>query len=415
MSEQPQSAAPAHQWGRVDADGTVYVREGDSERSVGQYPDGTPEEALAYFARKYDDLAGQVALLEQRVRAGANPHDVAKSAAHLRRQLADANAVGDLAALVARVDALGGAVEELTGKQQEADRAALADALAQREQIVAEAEQLAAQPPASIQWKQTSARVEELFSQWQEHQRTGPRLPKAEANALWKRFRTARTSLDVERRRFFADLDAQHKGAREAKEAIIARAEALAPQGADGVGEYRRLLDEWKAAGRAGRKHDDALWNRFKAAGDVLFHAKSEIDARDDAEYQSNLQAKLALLDEATPITQISDRRAARDRLASIQKRWDEIGRVPRDRFKEVEDRLRTIEQHVRQLDEDHWRASNPERKAREEGMNAQLHEAIAKLESELDAARAGGDSRKIAEAEEALAARKSWLKAIGG
>ena len=36
-------------WGRVDETGTVYVREAAGERVVGQYPDGTPEEALAYF------------------------------------------------------------------------------------------------------------------------------------------------------------------------------------------------------------------------------------------------------------------------------------------------------------------------------------------------------------------------------
>ena len=47
-------------WGRVDETGTVFVRTSDGEREVGQYPDATPEEALAYFERKYADLAGQV-------------------------------------------------------------------------------------------------------------------------------------------------------------------------------------------------------------------------------------------------------------------------------------------------------------------------------------------------------------------
>ena len=51
-------------WGRVDETGTVFVREESGERAVGQYPDGTPEEALAYFQRKNTELAGQETLLE---------------------------------------------------------------------------------------------------------------------------------------------------------------------------------------------------------------------------------------------------------------------------------------------------------------------------------------------------------------
>ena len=409
------SGLPEHPFGRVEADGTVYVTDNGTERQVGQFPDGTPQEALDYFVRKYDDLAGQVQLLEQRARSGANPNDVCKSVSLLRSQVEDAAAVGDLQALRDRLAKLGDEVAQLGEQQQEAHQQAVAEAIAHRETIVVAAEELAAQDPAKIQWKQTSAKLDELFASWQEHQRTGPRLPKAEANALWKRFRTARTHIDGERRKFFAKLDAEHKQARDAKQAIIARAEALAPRGADGVPEYRRLLDEWKAAGRAGRKHDDALWAKFKAAGDVLFQAKAEVDARDNEEFQANLKSKLAILDDAQPILEMTDRKAAREKLTDIQRRWDEVGRVPRANFREVEDRLRAVEQHVRKLDDEHWANSNPEKQARQSGMAAQLNDAIAKLEKELADAKASGDERAIREAQEALSARQSWLKVIGG
>ena len=409
------SGLPEHPFGRVEADGTVYVTDNGTERQVGQFPDGTPQEALDYFVRKYDDLAGQVQLLEQRARSGANPNDVSKSVSLLRSQVEDAAAVGDLQALRDRLAKLSDEVAELGEQQQEAHQQAVAEAIAHRETIVVAAEELAAQDPAKIQWKQTSTKLDELFASWQEHQRTGPRLPKAEANALWKRFRTARTHIDGERRKFFAKLDAEHKQARDAKQAIIARAEALAPRGADGVPEYRRLLDEWKAAGRAGRKHDDALWAKFKAAGDVLFQAKAEVDARDNEEFQANLKSKLAILDDAQPILEMTDRKAAREKLTDIQRRWDEVGRVPRANFREVEERLRAVEQHVRKLDDEHWANSNPEKQARQSGMAAQLNDAIAKLEKELADAKASGDERAIREAQEALSARQSWLKVIGG
>ncbi|WP_350349777.1 DUF349 domain-containing protein [Agromyces sp. G08B096] len=402
-------------WGRVDETGTVYVRTADGERAVGQYPDASAEEALAYFERKYADLAGQVGLLEQRVRRGAPAADVAKAVAHLRESVAGANAVGDLDALAKRLEALSGSAQELTEQQQAEARAAVEAALAERTAIVERAEQLAAQDPQKTQWKQTSSELDALFASWQRHQQDGPRLPKNEANELWKRFRTARSTIETHRKAFFAELDAAHRDVRARKQRLIERAEALAPRGADGVAEYRSLLDEWKQAGRAGKKLDDALWAKFKAAGDVLFQAKAEIDARDDEEYRANLEQKLELLTEAETLLTATDPAAARTTLSRIQRRWDDIGRVPRDQVRTVEDRLRKVEQHVRSLEDERWQREDPEKKARSEGMLGQLQDAIAKLEADLAAAEAAGDAKAIAEAKEALEARRAWLKAVGG
>jgi len=100
--------------------------------------------------------------------------------------------------------------------------------------------------------------------------------------------------------------------------------------------------------------------------------------------------------------------------LLTIQRKWDAIGKVPRESLKSVEDRLRKVETAVRKLDEEHWNKSNPEKQARSEGLASQLTAAIDKLEKELAAAQAAGDARKIKDAEEALAARKIWLDALG-
>ncbi len=400
-------------WGRVDESGAVFVREGEDWREVGQYPDGTAEEALAYFERKYIDLAGQVTLLEQRVKRGAPAADVAKAVAHLATNLENANAVGDLASLKTRVAALDSTVGELTEQQGEEAKAAVAEALVARTAIVTEAETLAAQDPAKAQWKNTTEQINALFAQWQTHQQEGPKLPKGEANDLWKRFRAAKSTIEQNRRAFFAELDSVHRDAKTRKQALIEKAEALIEKGADGIPGYRALLDEWKQSGRAGKRHDDALWARFKTAGDAIYAAKSEIDARDNVEFQGNLDEKLALLAEAEPLLAEKDRDKLRSALAGIQRRWDEIGKVPRDQVKNVEERLRKVEQHLRALDDDHWKRNNPETKARTEGLAGQLNAAIAKLESELDAAKASGDKAKIAEATDALEARKLWLNAL--
>jgi hypothetical protein len=401
-------------WGRVDETGTVFVREADGERAVGQYPDGTPDEALAYFQRKFTELAGQVTLLEQRAKGGAPAADIAKTVKSLSASISTANAVGDLSALAARLDALGGTVVELTEKQTEESKAAVAEAIAERTKIVEAAEALAAADPAKAQWKQVSAQLDELFAQWQKHQADGPRLPKSDGNELWKRFREARSTIDGHRKAFFSELDAVHREARVRKQELAEKAESLVSKGADGIPAYRALLDDWKLAGRAGKKLDDALWARFKAAGDELYSAKSEIDAKDNVEFEANLAAKLEVLVEAEKILTETDRAKAKDALAGVQRKWEKIGKVPRDKVKTVEDRLRKVETAVRKLDEDHWNRTDPEKVARAEGFAGQLADAIAKLEKELAAATAGGDKKKIAEAKEALETRKAWLKTLG-
>lgn len=402
-------------WGRVDETGTVFVTDRGTERAVGQYPDGTAEEALAYFKRKFAELEGQVRLLEQRARGGAPAADVAKTVASLTEALESPSAVGDIESLRTRVSALTVAVEKLTEEQKAQAAAALEVAVAERTTIVAAAEALAAKDPQSVQWKQATAELEALFARWKDHQQTGPRLPKKQADELWKRFRAARTTVETHRRAFFATLDAEHKEARSRKQDLVTRAEALVPQGTAGIPAYRRLLDEWKQAGRAGKKVDDALWESFKAAGDQLYAAKAEVDARENEEFQGNLTAKLALLDEAAPLLTATDRQVARNTLTNIQKRWDAIGKVPRDQMKTVEDRLRAIETAVRKLEDAHWNNSNPEKKARSEGLAAQLESAISALEAELEVAQGAQNTAKVAELTEALEARRAWLAAVDG
>lgn len=400
-------------WGRVDETGTVYVTDGGSERAVGQYPDGTADEALAYFTRKYTELEGQVRLLEQRAKAGAPAQDVAKTVAALTAALVEPSAVGDLESLRTRVGALTEKVEQLTEEQKAEAAAAVDAAVVERTAIVEAAEALAAKDPQSVQWKQLSTSLDDLFARWKDHQQNGPRLPKKQGDELWKRFRAARTTVESHRRAFFAGLDSEHKQARNRKQELVERAVALAPQGTAGIPAYRRLLDEWKLAGRAGKKVDDALWEQFKAAGDVLYAAKAEVDARENEEFAANLTVKLALLDEAAPLLTATDRVAARRTLTAIQRKWDAAGKVPRDQVKTIEDRMRAIELAVKKLEEEHWNRSDPEKKARSEGLAAQLEQAIAGLEADLAAATATKDAKRVTEVTEALEARKAWLAAV--
>ena len=417
------AAASAHvsgspsPWGRVDDDGTVWVREGDTWREVGQFPDGSQDEALAYFERKFADLAGEVGLLEVRHRrGGASASDLRSTARTVRDRIVGAAAVGDLLALTTRVDVLLESLAAESETEAAAAREAVDAAVISRTQLVEKAEEIAARDPKSVQWKQASADMTALFDEWQAQQQNGPRIPKTASQQLWKRFRDARGTVDKHRREFFAELDEAHKVVRDRKTRLVERAEALGPKGEDGIGAYRDLLDEWKTAGRAGKKVDDALWARFKAAGDALYSARGDREAADAESSREKIELRKALLVEAAAVADEPVIAKARAVLTGIQQRWDEVGRIfPREAERALDDDLRKIEQTLRTREDSDWKRNNPETKARANDMTRQLTDAIEKLESELAVAKKSGDKAAVAKASEALEARKTWLKALGG
>lgn len=395
----------SHEWGRVDDDGTVYVRTAEGERSVGQYPEGTPEEALAFFTERYAALAFEVELLEKRVASGKmSPEEAAESVRTVRAQVVDANAVGDLAALAGRLDALGPviATQREARKAEKAQRQA--EAREAKEKVVAEAERIA----EGTDWRGGANRLRDLLEQWKQV----PRIDRAGDDALWRRFSSARTTYTRRRKAHFAELNEKREGARAVKERLAAEAEALADSTEWGptAGRYRDLMQQWKAAGPAPKDVDDALWKRFRGAQDRFFGARDAANAALDQEYAANAEVKEAILVEAEALLPVTDVEAAKRAFRDIADRWDAAGKVPRSRMKELEGRIRKVENAIRDVEQEHWRRSDPEKSARADDMVSQLQAAIDKVQADLDKARAKGDQRKVAELEENLASRQSFL-----
>lgn len=405
----------ASKWARVTDDGHVFLLLDGQEHPVGQYPDASKEEALAYFVRKYDDVAAQAALLEQRVEAKAPSTDMHKTLGHLKAQVAERHMVGDVPALESRLEKLDSAINELQKAEKAGQEAQRAAELAAREAIVAEAEEIAGKDASSVQWKTSSARMNELFESWKTAQKNGVRLGRSTEDALWKRFRSARTVFDRHRRAFFSQLDSDNAAAKAAKEALIARAEELSGSTDWGhtAAEYRKLMDEWKASKRASRKDDDALWARFRAAQDKFFAARQSANDAIDQEFAANLVVKEALVAEAQALLPVKDLAAAKKSLQSIRDRWEEAGKVPRGDMQRIEAGLRKVEDAVKAAEDEHWRRTNPETKARTNSALTQLESAIAGLEDDLARAEKAGDQRRIAAAREALEARRQWLDTL--
>ncbi|MGW4423949.1 DUF349 domain-containing protein [Streptosporangium sp. NPDC004631] len=394
-------------WGRVDDDGTVYVRTAEGERAVGSWQAGEPEEALAYFHRKFDELAGQVTLLEQRVRGTDLPPAQAEATiVKLREAITGAHAVGDLDALLGRLNA----VTELVAQRREEVKAARdvarAEARGIKERIVAEAERIA---DDTTHWKTGGERLRQLVEEW----KTAERIDRVTEAALWKRLSAARTAFAKRRKAYFAGLDEQREGVRSSKERIVAEAEALASSTDWGAtaSAYRELMQQWKSAGRASREVEDELWGRFKGAQDQFFQARSTVFAERDASLAANAEVKEQLLTEAEKILPISDARSARATLRGVLERWEAAGPVPREQRDRLEGGLRKIDDAVRKAEEAEWKRSNPEARARAQNTVDQLRRSIEQLEARLTKAQAAGKDKDAKDAEEALTARRSWLE----
>jgi hypothetical protein len=385
------------EWGRVTDDGTVYVRTADGERVVGSWHAGTPDEGLAHFVRRFEQLATEVTLLEARLRSGSgDPRQVAASAERIKEGLPTAAAVGDLEALGKRVDALIERTSTAVEEHKAARAAAREDAVARLTALAEEAEGLA----KSSSWKDAGERLRNLGQDWKRV--TG--VDKKTADELWARVAEARKAFAERRTAHFGALEQQRTVSQERKERLVTEAEKLAgsTDWKATADRFKQLMSDWKAAGRAPREVDDALWAAFKGAQDTFFQARSAVFAEKDEELRANQRVKEEILAEAEAL----EVPGGKSRLRQLQEKWDAAGKVPREVMRSLEDRFGKVEERFRGAgDTSHVRATEPTFVVR-------LREKVADLEKKLATARAEGRSTGDLEAQ--LETQRGWLAQAG-
>ena len=395
---QPINSDP-REFGRIAEDGTVYVRTSTGERAIGSWQAGSAEEGLAHFGDRFKDIATEVELLEARL--VAHPEDAAllrKQAQELQQSLATVAAIGDLDALDSRLTDIIDHSQR-AGEQAQAQKAARrAEAIARKEALAAEAEDLAEN---STDWKNAGDRIRAILEEWR-----GIRgIDRKTNDELWKRYSRARDAFNRRRGAHFSELDRNRAAAKAKKEELVERAEALSSSTNWGetARAYRDLMAEWKAAGRAQREADDKLWARFRAAQDVFFSARDAANAERDQEFVANAQAKDKLIEEYDEqINPSVNLDTARAKLRELQEKWDAIGYVPRDQVREYEDKIGALEKRVADAEEARWRSTDPEAKARAEAFQIRADEFAAQAEQ----AAAKGNAKK---ADDLRAQAEQW------
>ena len=386
-------------FGRVDEDGNVFLTRGGQERQIGSWQAGTPEEGLAHYGQRYDDLVTEVELIETRLRAHPEDADsLRKSAEALKASLTDAAVIGDIDAVEARLDKAIDASDTAREKAKEQKAQRREQAIARKEALAAEAEDLAEN---STEWKAAGDRIRAILEEWR-----GIRgIDRATDDELWKRYSRARDSFNRRRGSHFAELDRNRAQARKIKEELVERAEALKDSTDWGhtARTYRDLMTEWKAAGRAPREVDDKLWERFRAAQDHFFEARNAINAERDRKFEANAEAKDALIAEYDSlIDPAKGLGAAKAKLRELQDKWDEIGFVPRGRVREFEDKIGSIEKRVSEAEDSRWRKTDP---AQQDKVN-QFQVKADDFTKQAEAAEAKGDATKAASLREQA---KQW------
>jgi hypothetical protein len=389
-------------WGRIAEDGTVYVRTADEgERVVGSWQAGTPEEGLAHFVRRYDDLATEVGLLETRLASGAaSASSTVVAVTKLRASLPTANAVGDLPTLDERLCTLLAAAEAKRADERAAKAAATTKAVDAKKALADEAEKLA----QSTQWKPAGDRLRAIVDEWKEIKGVDRKID----TELWKRVSAARAEFGRRRGAHFATLDEQRKEAVAYKEKLATEAESLATstEWTPTANRYKSLMVQWKTAARASKDVDEALWQRFRAAQDTFFTRRTAALEEREVEFRTNQQAKEALLVEAEAIDPSTDLPAAQAKLRDIQTRWTATGRAPREVAAEFDRRLDVVAERLKTASEDRWRetslSSSP--------LVIRLRESVEKLEKKIDRAKLAGKASDVSDLETQLATQREWL-----
>lgn len=139
-----------------------------------------------------------------------------------------------------------------------------------------------------------------------------------------------------------------------------------------------------------------------------FFSRRNQTFAARDAEFDANAATKEKLIAEAEAIDPAAGVEQARAALRSIQERWEAAGKVPRERMRELDGRLRAVEERVRSAEQTHWRRTDPETTARVEQFRARAEQFRAQAAK----AAAAGDRKRAEQAEAQARQWEEWLGA---
>jgi hypothetical protein len=175
-------------------------------------------------------------------------------------------------------------------------------------------------------WNALSKEIENIQKEW----RTIGFASKKDNQKIYERFRAACDKFFASKREFYNGFKDQMQENMEKKVALCEQAEAVVNST-----EWKKTSDllinlqkQWKEIGPVSRKKSEQIWKRFRAACDAFFENRDKHFSDQDSQFDDNLAAKNALIDEINAY-ELTDTEADKEALAGFQARWNEIGFVP--------------------------------------------------------------------------------------
>ena len=170
----------------------------------------------------------------------------------------------------------------------------------------------------------------------QEYRETGP-VAKELRDEIWNRFKAASTIINKKHQQHFEELRAKEEENLAKKTALCEQAEAIASGEKKSSADWEKLTKdmmalqaEWKTIGFAPQKMNVKIFDRFRAACDTFFNAKTEYFKEIKEAYKANAEKKRALIEKAVALKDSTEWRSTSDKLIALQKEWKKVGPVPR-------------------------------------------------------------------------------------
>jgi hypothetical protein len=241
----------------------------------------------------------------------------------------------------------------------------------------------------SVDWKGTHEAIKSLQAEWEAVGSAGEDINQA----LWIRFQSAIDKFYQRRTQHFEQRERQQQENRGKKEKLCSQAESLSLSinWKETTQTFKKLHEQWKQIGSAGRDDEDALWQRFRAAQDKFYERRSVFYEQRDREQIENLNRKEWLCKTAESLVYDSDYKAATQRVKELQATWKTIGHVPRDRADEIWNRFRnacdrvfTQAKEERERKQTEWQSKMQETLNRKRDQAVRLRASVEHDESNI-------------------------------
>lgn len=187
----------------------------------------------------------------------------------------------------------------------------------------------------SKDWKKATNEMNDLLNQWKQTGSAGKQVD----DELWEEFNAIRQAFFDKKHEYWENMQSKFADAKQVKADLIEKAKALqnSTEWQKTSNEFKSLMDDWKAAGNAGRDVEDDLWNEFNTYRQTFYQARNEYYDKLHELQDQNYVAKKDLVEKAKTIVDLKDfSRENTKKMKDLSTAWKEIGSCRKEKENQI-------------------------------------------------------------------------------